>query len=621
MFQVCLIQMWFKYIFIFFFALISISDFAFAQEVPVKTDSTHLYKNIESYSERSKFTRFMYRLIFKPVVPDSKVGAVKKKVYKKLIQKPYSTFEGKIIRNIDVVTLDPFGYSAIDTTVRKQNFLSKAGNGMHVKTQGITIRNLLLIHKNQPFNALLVKESERLIRNQKYVHEVSFSVMAAKKNSDSVDIYIRELDNWSIIPALSISNSKIKVELTDKNFLGYGHEFQNAFSRNFTREISSFNTDYSIPNIWNSYISAKLHLGIDGYGNFSKSFSVDRPFFSPLAKWAAGASFDSQIKKDSLKETNSIYVPVNLKFRTQDYWAGKALQLFKGNTEDVLVINLILAARYLHVKYSEKPSDLYDPLHIYSNEDFYLATVGISTRKYVQDKYIFKYGVIEDVPVGSVYSLTGGYQIRNNSGRLYLGVRVYFGNYNEWGYLSSNFEYGTFFHASHSEQGVLTVGVNYFTGLFEIGKWKFRQFVKPQLTIGINRFSYDSLTINDGYGLDGFNSHALSGTNRFLFTLQTQSYAPWNIFGFRLGPYLTYSLGMLSDAVTGFKNSKVYSLIGLGVLIKNENLVFKTFQLSISFYPLIPGTGQDVFKMNSFKTTDFGFRDFEIEKPARMIYQ
>ena len=129
------------------------------------------------------------------------------------------------------------------------------------------------------------------------------------------------------------------------------------------------------------------------------------------------------------------------------------------------------------------------------------------------------------------------------------------------------------------------------------------------------------MTLNDNYGLDGFNSPALSGTNRLLFTLQTQSYSPWNIFGFRLGPYLTYSLGMLSDESTGFKKSKVYSQIGLGVLIKNENLVFNTFQISISFYPLIPGTGQNVFKMNSFKTTDFGFRDFEIEKPAGMIYQ
>ncbi len=614
-------EMWFRKCFILFFVLILISDFASAQLDSVKTDTTHLYKNIESYSKRSKVTRFMYRLIFKPVVPDPKHPEVKKKVYKKLIQKPYSTFEGKIIRNIDVSTLDPFGYSASDTTVGKQNFLSKTGNGMHIKTQVITILNLLLIHKNQPFNSLLVKESERLIRRQNFVHEVTFSVVAAGIKSDSVDIYIRELDNWSIVPEGSVSASRIRIDLTDKNFLGYGHEFQNAFSRNFTRGISSFNTNYSIPNIRNSYISAMLHLGIDGYGNFTRSVSVDRPFFSPLAKWAGGLSFASQIKKDSLKDINSVYVPVNLRFQTQDYWAGKATQLFKGNTEDVLLTNLILAVRYLHIKYFEKPSELTDPLHIFSSEDFYLSTIGISTRKYVQDKYIFKFGVTEDVPVGSVYSLTGGYQLRDNSGRLYLGMKVYFGNYNEWGYLSSNFEYGTFFRASHSEQGVLTVGVNYFTGLFEIGKWRFRQFVKPQVTIGINRFSYDSLTINDGYGLDGFNSPALSGTNRILFTLQTQSYAPLNLAGFRFAPFIIYSFGMLSDSETRFRNSKVYSQIGLGVLIKNENLVFKTFQMSISFYPLIPGTGQDVFKFNSFKTTDFGFRDFEIEKPARMIYQ
>jgi hypothetical protein len=78
---------------------------------------------------------------------------------------------------------------------------------------------------------------------------------------------------------------------------------------------------------------------------------------------------------------------------------------------------------------------------------------------------------------------------------------------------------------------------------------------------------------------------------------------------------------MLSDSETGFKNSKKYSQIGLGILIKNEKLVFKAFQISISFYPSIPGRGQNIFKANSFRTSDFGFRDFEIEKPAMMIYQ
>jgi hypothetical protein len=250
-----------------------------------------------------------------------------------------------------------------------------------------------------------------------------------------------------------------------------------------------------------------------------------------------------------------------------------------------------------------------------------LAGIGISTRKYVQDRYIFNNGVIEDVPVGKVYELIGGYQIKNNLARPYLGLRFSAGNYYEWGYLSSNFEYGTFFHALIAEQGVFRAEVNYFTGLFEIGDWKFRQFIKPQLTLGLNRYSYDSLTLKDGYGLDGFNSSGLTGTSRMVLTLQTQSYAPWNFIGFHFGPFLIWSLGMLGDEYSRFNNSKLYTQFGIGVLIKNENLIFSTFQISISFYPTIPGYRNDVFKFNSLRTTDFGFRDFRIGKPDIIVYE
>lgn len=612
--------MWFKKILILFFISVFISAVVFAQETAVRKDTTKIYKDIESYSKRNKFNTFMYRLIFKPVTVISK-KAVKKKVYKKLIQKPYSTFQGKIIRKINIVTLDPFGYSASDTSAVSQNKLTKVGNDLHIKTQIITIRNLLLIRENEPFNSFYVKESERLIRSQKFVHDVFFYVALTKPKSDSVDILIRELDIWSINAQGSISTSRINFGITDKNFLGLGDEFHNVFSRDFTNGISAFNTNYIIPNIRTSYINSKLHFGIDGYGNSSRSVAFDRPFYSPYAKWAAGISFVTQVKKDSLKYLNPIYSPLNYKLKSQDFWVGKAIQIFKGSTEEELATNLIFTLRYLRVRYNEKPSDINDPLHVYSSQDFYLAGVGISTRKYVQDIYIFKYGTIEDVPVGKVFELKGGLQLRDNSWRPYLGMRFSFGNYNEWGYLSTDIEYGTFFRSSHSEQGVITAGVNYFTGLFEIGRWKFRQFVKPQITIGINRFSYDSLTLNDSYGINGFNSTGLSGTNRLLFMLQTQSYAPWNFIGFHFGPFLVYSVGMLGDAFSGFKNRRMYSQIGFGVLIKNENLVFNTFQISISFYPLIPGNGQNIFKMNSFTTTDFGFRDFEIGKPVPVMYR
>jgi hypothetical protein len=267
------------------------------------------------------------------------------------------------------------------------------------------------------------------------------------------------------------------------------------------------------------------------------------------------------------------------------------------------------------------PPENIDTLQYYTNENFYLASIGISTRLYVQDKYIFKFGLTEDVPVGKVIGLTGGFQEKNSEGRFYFGTRFSSGKYYPWGYLSSNIEYGTFFRRSKSEQGVLSAGANYFTNLIEIGNWKLRQFVKPQVIFGIRRTDYDSLTINDGYGLDGFNSQILAGSSRLLFTLQTQSYAPWNFIGFHFGPYFTLSMAMLGDDKNGFRSAKLYSQIGVGVLIKNDNLVMNTFQLSIAFYPVIPGRGNNILKLNSFQTSDFGFRDFEIGKPAPAIYR
>jgi hypothetical protein len=608
--------MFLKYILLLFLGTISFQQMASAQQPTGIRDSTTLYRGIESYSKRGNFTRFIYNLVFKPTA----TAPAKRKKYRKLILKPYSAFEGKIIRQISIVTLDPFGYSISDTMVTHQNFVSKIGNKLHIKSLPITIRNLLLIRKNQPFDSLLVKESERLVRSRDYLRDVSFYVKPAAINADSVDIFIRALDIWSIIPDGSASISGITVNLTDRNFLGLGHSFQNIYTGDYVKGVSSYITNYSIPNIRNSYIGANLHFDILGQDNFNKGFAIDRPFFSPFARWAAGIYFTQQFNLDSVRTLNRLFVPQRYKLNVQDYWCGNAIRLFKGNSEYVRTTNLISAIRYLHINYLEKPSELTDTLQRYSNEHFFLAAIGIASRKYVQDKYIYKFGITEDVPIGKAFSLTGGYQHKNN-GRLYLGGRISIGDYNSWGYLASNIEYGTFFNGGDPQQGVLSAGIIYFTGLLEIGKWKFRQFVKPQITIGFNRFSYDSLTINEGYGLDGFNSSGLSGTRRILFSLQTQAYTPWNFVGFRFGPFITCTMGMLGNSSSGFNHSKLYAQVGLGVLIKNENLVLNAFQVSIAFYPSIPGKGENVFKTNSFQTTDFGFRDFEIGKPGIILFR
>jgi len=635
--------MWLKNIFIIVLFSIFISEFAIGQQIPAgkdsthihksdksnqdapqinaKKDSTHLYKDIESISKKRKFTKFMYALIFRPIAPNPSKKKDKKKIYKKLIQKPYSAFEGKTIRHINIETLDPFGNSIGDTIVATGNIVSKTGNNLHIKTLPITIRNLLLIRQNQPFDSLLVKESERLVRTRVYIRDVSFFVKPTAKNSDSVDIYIRALDTWSMIPGGAASTSAVTVNLTDQNFLGLGHEFQNTYTRNYDKESNSFVTNYAIPNIRNTYISTTLHFNILGTENYTRSLSIDRPFFSPFAKWAAGFLVTQQYHQDSIRLSNTFFVQQRIKFNVQDFWVGNAIKLYSGNTEYTRTTNFISAVRFLRIRYLEKPTEIVDPQFMFSDEDLYLASIGISARNYRQDKYIFKFGVTEDVPMGKVFSMTGGYQVRNDISRFYIGARVSSGYYYSWGYLGSNFEFGTFFKGSEAQQGVINVSVNYFTGLLEIGKWKFRQFVKPQATLGIKRFAYDSLTINQGFGLDGFNSLGLRGTRRILLTLQTQSYAPWNFIGFKFGPFLTCSMAMLGDDSTGFNHSKMYYQFGLGVLIKNENLILNAFQISIAFFPSIPNRGDNVFKTNSFKTTDFGFKDFEIGKPGIALYQ
>ncbi|MDY0102714.1 MAG: hypothetical protein RBS07_07220 [Lentimicrobium sp.] len=593
--------------------IFSLVNDAFAQETPISKDSTHLYENIENYSEQSKFTKYLYRLFFKPVAPV--LAKIKKS--KRRIQKPYSTFEGKTIRNINIVTLDPFGNSIGDTIVSSLNFLTRAGNKFHLQSRASAIRNLLLIKKNQPFDALLVTESERLVRSMNYITDVSFYVEAVRKSPDSVDVFIRELDKWSLIPGGSISASRLTFDLRENNFLGLGHEFQNNFVWNHSNSDFANRTRYFIPNYRNTYINSTLEYGTDENGNFIKSIAFDRPFFSPFAKWAAGINISQQLNIGPFGQVNFM----RFKYNRQDYWAGNAVRIFKGITDYERTTNFISSARFIRTRFLEKPSETVDTLHFYTDENFYIVSIGVSSRLYVKDKYIFKFGIAEDVPVGKVISLTGGYQVKNNIERVYLGTRFSAGNYYSWGYLSSNFEYGTFLRSSKAEQGVFSAGINYFTNLIEIGPWKLRQFIKPQFIAGINRIDYDSLTINNEYGLRGFNSPLLSGNSRILLTSQTQLYAPWDFVGFHFGPYFTFSLGMLGDVEKGFRDSDLYAHIGLGVLIKNENLVMSTFQLTLSFYPEIPGKGFNVFKFNSFQTSDFGFRDFEIGKPATVVFR
>ncbi|MCD0469701.1 hypothetical protein [Flavobacterium sp. JAS] len=583
----------------------------YAQVTPQKKDNSEIYKKIRNYSKKNKFTQSLHKLFFKTNKPRAK---------EELHLNDTINFDGKIIRNITIVTLDPFGHSITDTTQVPKNWGERTGNRLHLKTKKIAIYNLLLFRKNTPYNTYKVQESERLIRAQTYVTAVRISNQLANKESDSVDVTIRVLDSWSTIPKFSISSNQVSFGIKEKDFLGTGQQLEYRYRNRFDDGRNANEATYTIPNIKNTYIKTILNYKTDLDGNYTKSIDIERDFYSPLTKWAGGVYVGQNFRKDTLQAPDLTYASQPFKYNFQDFWAGKASKVFEDETNGIT--NLIVSGRFLNVNYTESPAELYDPTHFYSDEKLILSGIGINTRKFIKDSYIFRNGQIEDVPVGRIYGITLGYQYKNTMWRPYIGGQFSFGNYYKWGFLSTNFEAGTFFHDSNTYETAFSFESNYFTKLFSIGNWKLRQFINPKIVIGANRENVigDQLNINEQNGLAGFNS-AIYGTNKMVLSLQTQTYSPYSILGFRMNPFFNYSIAVLGGPDNAMGRNKGYSKVTLGLLISNDYLVFSAFQLSLSYYPTIPYQGDNVFKTNTFETSDFGLQSFELAKPRIVEYK
>ena len=76
-------------------------------------------------------------------------------------------------------------------------------------------------------------ESERLIRSQRYIREVTIVPVDIPKNKDSIDIKIRVLDSWTLIPTGTLSSTESSAKLTERNILGFGHLISGNVKKSF----------------------------------------------------------------------------------------------------------------------------------------------------------------------------------------------------------------------------------------------------------------------------------------------------------------------------------------------------------------------------------------------------
>ncbi|MDX1471313.1 MAG: hypothetical protein R3213_07435, partial [Flavobacteriaceae bacterium] len=275
-----------------------LADYSFSQD-SIPKDTTNIYTKIEKISEKGKFSNFLHGLIFK----SNDKSAPKKLEGRRA--KSYRRYIGKVIRNIEIEVYDPFGYSFTDTTEVPNSWLEKTGNTLHVKSRKFTIRNLLLFSENSKLDTLLINESARLIRAQNYVRRVEIDPELVSRGSDSVDVRIVVLDAWSIIPKVSLSTSVNRFRLLDRNFVGLGHELRTGVATRLSDGENAWDLRYRIRNFKNTFISSTFSYQARLNESYSKILDIDRPFYSPLARWAGGIYLDEQFSQDSILNMNN----------------------------------------------------------------------------------------------------------------------------------------------------------------------------------------------------------------------------------------------------------------------------------------------------------------------------
>lgn len=596
--------------------------------IPVDSIQTKKASKVDSvlqkFADSTKLGYWLYKNLYEqPSKDDGEIN----RTYSSNTKDNLLRFHGKIIRNIYVKQLDPFGTDVNDTLVRRYGTIENIGNKLNISSRASNIKNQLLFKAGDTLDVLALRESERLLRRQEYIRDSRIIVPNyISSNSDTVDVVVIVQDRWSINASGGISPVAADFRITESNFVGTGTRIvQGGYYDINKMKFTNWSGELKDINIRNSYIDGSLFYNISPEMRWH-GVNFERNFYSPLTKWAGSAGVTRYIQNLEYKFPDGAFIPATLSYNVSDFWLARSLAVSNRSIAERST-SFILGSRYVNTTFFERPSLLLDSNDSYQNRNLLLFNLGISTRRYYKDKKIFRFGNTEDVPEGRSFTIVAGYYDDGKEDYIYNALKISAGqNIEGFGYLSGAVQYGIFYNEYITSRGVFNLDLSYFSNLWTRGKWNMRQFIYFQTTNGLNRLAGEYITLNGrgNEGLYGFNSIAVMGQNKSLLKFESIVYTPFNYAGIQIATVVFAGFGKVGRINPMFSNvneNTIYQAYGLGFLIRKENLVVNTIQISFGFYPNIPaGTGNE-FRYNPIGINNLNLRDFDIAKPDFVNYR
>ncbi len=537
------------------------------------TKSNEFYDALQSRAKKSKFTDFIVNSI---VVNNDWTRNEARQASKKLIDETsyFENFEGLRIANIYILPSNIYSN-------KDENFFARTVNAVHYTTREWVIQDNLLFRVGDKVDALEMIHNEELLRSLNFISDAYILLQvrdSLEEHAGEVDMIVYSRDHWSINLDLSQKSSgEYGTSAYDNNFFGLGHKFTlGTYFRTTQPHVNGYILGYNAENLLGSFINLGGFADMS-YEQYTYQVNAIKPFIKPT-DYAGGffyqiASID---EPQRLKDT-SLYV---LR-QTIDPWGGLTLK-FKG-----LKQRLFLTGRWTNIVYQDMDFEIevaptMNPY--YHNSTTALVSLGFYQESFYRGSYIYGFSNSEDIPYGYKLGLTGGYKWDEFYNLYYLGAQFSAGQMLRFGYMSGSISGGSFFSTDYwmPQQSAVVLQLNYFTNLVKIGEGTLRNFARLNYTTGFNRLEGERERITLDGRIKTLNTRSASGLNRMLVNLESVYFSPIYFYNFRFAFYAFADMGWLGDNYAVFDND--FSMTaGAGVRIKNDRLIFTSFQFQFGY--------------------------------------
>jgi hypothetical protein len=231
--------------------------------------------------------------------------------------------QGAVIGTITIVNGNVFDTS----DPREDRALFRLANSLRSRTRQEVIRRQLLFSPGNKVSARLIKESERILRSDRYIYDAK--IVPVRYQDDRVDMEVRTRDVWTLKPGISVGRSggtnSTRFELEESNLFGLGKEITFSHRSNVDRDETMVR--YTDPQVFGTWVGLVAGYSSNSDGK-ERELSITRPFYALDSTWAAGGGALDWDRVDSLYNFGHVVQ----KFRHQE----QNFQLFGGGSNGVV---------------------------------------------------------------------------------------------------------------------------------------------------------------------------------------------------------------------------------------------------------------------------------------------